>query len=73
MVSLDDAGQVGIAVHDGDTAALAGLLARGRAFQVESGTRVVAAGGDSMGISSPHIESGVQAGRDCYISTRALQ
>jgi hypothetical protein len=33
----------------------------------------VAAGGDSMGISSAHIESGVQAGRDCYISTRALQ
>jgi hypothetical protein len=72
-VSFDDAGQIGIAVHDGDTAAIAGMLSRGKAFQVEGGTRVVAGGGNDKGISLVHIESGFQAGRDCYISTRALQ
>ena len=71
--SFDDAVQIGMAVHDGDTAALAGMLSRGNAFQVEGGTRVVTGGGNDMGISFAHIESGFQAGRGCYISTRALQ
>jgi hypothetical protein len=72
-VSFDDAGMVGVAVSRGDTAALAGLLARGNAFQVEAGTRVISGGEIDMGISLVHIDSGFQAGRKCYISTNALR
>jgi hypothetical protein len=71
--NFDDAGQIGIAVTRGDTAAIAGMLARGKAFQVEEGTLVVTGGEIDMGISRVHIESGFQAGRDCYISTNALK
>ena len=62
-VSFDDAGMVGVAVSRGDTAALAGLLARGNAYQVEAGTRVISGGEIEMGISLVHIDSGFQAGR----------
>jgi len=71
--SFDDAGEIGTAVSRGDTAALAGLLARGSAFQVEGGTRVISGGEIDMGISLVHIASGFQSGRKCYISTRALE
>lgn len=57
----------------GDRAAIAGMLARGKAFQVERGVRVVTGGEIDMGISLAHIESGFQAGRKCYISTNALE
>jgi hypothetical protein len=71
--SFDDAGQIGAAVTRGDSAAIAGMLARGKAFQVESGTRVVTGSETGMGISLVHIESGFQAGRKCYISTNTLK
>jgi hypothetical protein len=70
--SFDDAALIGIAVSRGDTAAIAGLLERGKAFQVEGGTRVTSGGEIDMGISLVHIESGYQVGRKCYISTNAL-
>ena len=72
-VDFDDAGHIATAVSRGDTAAIAGLLARGRAFQVEEGTRVHDAGWPDMGISTVYIESGSQVGRNCYISTNALR
>jgi hypothetical protein len=71
--SLDDAGQIGIAVTRGDTAAIAGMLARGKAFEVEKGTRVMSGGEIDMGISLTHVLSGYQVGRECYIPTRALE
>ena len=70
--TFDDAARIGIAVNRSDTAALAGLLARGNAFQVEKGTRVVSGGIVDMGISLVIINSGFQSGRKCYISTNAL-
>jgi hypothetical protein len=71
--SFDDAGMIGVAVSRGDTAALAGLIARGNAFQVEGGTRVISGGEVEMGISLVHVESGFQAGQKCYIATNALR
>jgi hypothetical protein len=71
--TFDEAGYIGIAVSHGDKEALAGLLARGDAFQVEGGTTVSAGLEIDAGISSVTIESGSQIGRTCYISTRALQ
>lgn len=71
--SFNDAGEVQLAVARGDSQALAGLLSRGNAFQVEGGTRVISGGEIEMGISLVHVESGFQAGRKCYISTRALE
>jgi hypothetical protein len=71
--SFDDAGRIGIAVARGDTAALAGLLARGKAFQVAEGTSFVTGGEIDMGISLVRIESGYHAGRKCYVPTRVLQ
>jgi hypothetical protein len=71
-VTFDDAGMIGVAVYHKDTMALAGLLGRGKAFQVEQGTRIVT-GGSDMGISLGFIQSGFQAGRKCYISTNALE
>ena len=71
--SFDDAGQIAIAVSRSDTAAIAGMLARGNAFQVERGTQVVTGGETDMGLSLVHIESGFQAGRKCYLPTNALR
>ena len=53
-------------------AALAGLLARDRAFQVEEGTRVDAIVDADMGIVASRISSGFHVGEACYISRRAL-
>jgi hypothetical protein len=72
-VTFEDARRISIAVSRQDTMAVAGLLARGQAFEVEAGTRVVSGGEIDMGISLATIESGFQMGRKCYISTRALQ
>ena len=70
--NFDDAGEIGIAVTRGDTAAVQGMLTRGRAFQVEKGT-LVTGGEVGMGISLAHVESGFQTGQKCYISTNALE
>jgi hypothetical protein len=69
---FDDAMEIGMAVNRGDTAAVFGLLTRGKAFQVEGGTKVFSAGED-MGISTVLVKSGLQTGRKCYISTNALE
>jgi hypothetical protein len=71
--SFEDAGQIGLAVANGDTPAIAGMLTRGKAFQVEGGTRVLSGGEIDMGISLVHITSGFQSGRKCYITTNALR
>jgi hypothetical protein len=49
------------------------MIARGSAFQVEGGTRVVSGGEVDMGISLMHVDSGYHAGEKCYISTNALE
>jgi hypothetical protein len=71
--TFDDAGYIRIAANHADKEALAGLLARGKAFQVEGGTTVSAGVEIDAGISSVTVESGSQIGRTCYIPTRALK
>jgi hypothetical protein len=71
--TFDDAGQIGIAVSRKDVAAIAGLMAREHAFEIDEGTRVVSGGEIGYGISRVHVESGFQAGRECYLPTNALQ
>ena len=71
--SFDDAGQIGLSVSRGDTTAIAGMIARGVAFQVEKDTEVTGGAKSDMGISLVHIDSGFQAGRKCYIATNALK
>ena len=70
--NFDDAGEIGIAVTRGDTAAVAGMLARGKAFQVEEGT-LMTGGEVDRGISLVHVDSGFHAGQKCYRSTNALE
>ena len=72
-MTLDDAMNVGIAVRNSDTPALAGLLARGKAFEVAEGTQVHSGGEIDYGICLVNIESGSQIGRRCYIPTNALR
>lgn len=72
-VEMDDAVEVGMAVKRGDTAAIAGLISRGKAYQVEAGTEVSQGIEIDFGISAVVVDSGYHVGRRCYIPTRAIR
>lgn len=71
--SFEDAGQVWLAVGRGDTPAVYGLLARGKAYEVAEGTRVLDTGVSDYGITGTIVKSGFHAGRKCYIAANALR
>ena len=70
---FEDAAEVWLAVGRGDTRAVAGLLARGKAYQVDAGTTVLDTGVSDAGIAGAIVKSGLHAGRRCYIAASALQ
>jgi hypothetical protein len=70
--SYDGAMWIAVAVRDNDAQALRGLIVRGKAFEVEKGTRMVGAG-STGGVFTGVIQSGAHIGRECYFSTNALE
>jgi len=61
----DDAGDILRAYHDQDTPALAGLLMRGKAIELASGTKVHVVNRED--VEAILIESGFHSGERCYI------
>jgi hypothetical protein len=70
--SYEGAMWIAVAVRDNDAQALRGLIVRGKAFEVEKGTRMIGAG-STGGVFTGVIESGAHIGRKCYFSTNALE
>ena len=70
--SLDDVAPVLEAYVHSDVAALAGLLARGKAIELEQGTRVTVVGARDAGVTPVLIDSGFHAGQRCYVWDKFL-
>lgn len=72
-VTLDDEMTLGIAAKRDDRAAVLGLLARNRVYELAAGTRVFSGAEIEYGISRVRIDSGFHIGKDCYLFTNVMR
>jgi hypothetical protein len=71
--SLDDAMLMWQAVKRKDIEGVRGLIARGKAFEVQDGTEVRVMGGGDFGISPAIVETGAHVGDTCWAPDNDLK